>query len=121
MEKTKELVEPDLSYLAALSEGDKEFEAEMIQTYLDEIPDHILRIEEALSQSDWKKLMENLHSLKSKLSIMGFQDLYKKVAKLEANCKNQISLEEVSTEVPEVCSLLRISLSVAEKELQIRK
>lgn len=112
---------PDLSYLEALSDGDIEFEAEMIETYLGEIPSHIGRLQEGLTNSDWKKLAEELHSLKSKLSIMGFLDLYKLVEKLEAQAKNQTALEEVSAKVPEVCRLLQSSLKVAEKELLNRK
>lgn len=112
---------PDLTYLEALSDGDIEFEAEMIETYLGEIPDHIGRLQSALADSDWKKLAEELHSLKSKLSIMGFLDLYKIVEVLEANSKNRVELDEVAAKVPGVCTLLQSSLEVAEKELLNRK
>ena len=121
MEKITEVMAPDLSYLEALSDGDAEFEAEMIETYLGEIPAHIGRLQDGLADSDWKKLSEELHSLKSKLSIMGFLDLYRLVEKLEAHAKNRTSLEEVAAKVPDVCRLLQSSLVIAEKELLIRK
>ena len=112
---------PDLTYLQELSGGDIEFEVEMLQTYEEEVPDHIDRIIEYLDRASWISLSEEFHGLKSKLSIMGFKNLYKQADILEEQCKNPYELNEVKLTAPDLCSKLKKTLEIANKEIQKRQ
>ena len=112
---------PDLTYLQELSGGDIEFELEMLQTYEEEVPEHIERIREYLDRASWISLSEEFHSLKSKLSIMGFRNLYKKADILEEQCKNPDELNEVKYTTPDLCKMLMETLEIANKEIKKRQ
>ena len=112
---------PDLTYLQELSGGDIEFEIEMLETYEEEVPQHINRIEEYLEKVSWISLSEEFHSLKSKLSILGFKHIYQMADVLEEQCKNPDELNEVKHSTPDLCKMLKETLEIANKEIQKRQ
>jgi PAS domain S-box-containing protein len=64
----------NLSYLQSVSGGDPEFEKEMINMYLAQVPNELNTIEHAIAGADYKKVSAIAHKLTSTFSVMGVND-----------------------------------------------
>jgi len=62
----------DLTYLNEISGGDKEFIAEMIETFLEETPKDIAELEKLLATENWAGIGLVAHKLKSSIKMFGF-------------------------------------------------
>ena len=100
----------DLSYLKDLSQGDPEFEAEMIQIFLDEMPDGIEEIHKLVETQEWPKLGASLHKLKSKIRLMGMVELKELTDRLEKNFKFEKEIEESLSEIPFLVKSLKAAV-----------
>ena len=75
--QSDEIDEPELkinmNYLSELSAGNTNFELEMIQLFLKQIPDELQNIEHAIEFNDIQKLRDLCHKVKSSFDIFGLQ------------------------------------------------
>jgi HPt (histidine-containing phosphotransfer) domain-containing protein len=62
-----------MNYLSELSAGNTNFELEMIQLFLKQIPDELQNIEHAIEFNDIQKLRDLCHKVKSSFDIFGLQ------------------------------------------------
>jgi len=81
---------------------------------------HIENLAACARQESWGRLGEELHALKSKLSIMGVLLLYEKVDALEETCRALPDATTLTRELPTIHQFLTVSLELAEKELKKR-
>ena len=100
----------DLSYLKDLSQGDQEFEAEMIQIFLDEMPEGIQEIYSLIETQSWPQLGASLHKLKSKIRLMGMVELKDVADRLEKNFKSEKEIDKSLGEIPFLVSSLEAAV-----------
>ena len=97
----------DLTYLKELSNGKVEFEKEMIQMFLEEIPGEILNLEHGIKAKDYETVKLTTHKLKSTLPFVGLNFIVgKEVLEMEALAKSQSGLEKIEVlflTVKEMC------------------
>jgi len=87
----------DLSYIQGLSCGDTEFEAKMIQIYLNQIPGNIAFLEDAIARLDYADVKYMAHNLKSSMPISGLNSLLPYLATLEDQAlENKIALSTIA-------------------------
>lgn len=94
----------DLSALDRLREtvgGDDAFLAELIHTFLDDGPQELARMHQALDSQDAELLQRAAHSLKSNSAEFGAQDLRQMCKQLEEMAKQGV-FDGVSQRVAEV-------------------
>lgn len=82
----------DLTYLQELSQGDKEFEVEMIRIFIAEVPQSLAELRTALKSEDWEACGKIVHKLKSKLRIMGLHSVKDAITEIELNFKKAQNL-----------------------------
>lgn len=78
----------DLNHLNEISEGDIEFEIELLQTYCEDVLLRIEKTREAIADNDWVKIMSNSHQIKGSSGNVGAYQVEKLAAQLEALDRN---------------------------------
>lgn len=71
----KELSYVNLSYLESIADGDKDIIKELIEIFLDQMPEFNEGFEEFLKDRDWLKIAAVAHKAKSSVVSMGMEDL----------------------------------------------
>ena len=104
----------DLSYLQELSQGNKQFEKEMMELFIRQVPADLDLLENALTQNNYKNIQGFAHKIKSSLSIMMLEELREKFILIEKNGHEEHSTESSLNEIhsikirlTEVISLLK--------------
>ena len=83
-----------LSYLNVLSQGDRNFEKEIIEFYLKQTPSTFEKLEKAVEDANFELIRYVSHKLRPSFSLMGIKenDLLKTI---EDNALNRSGLEKI--------------------------
>ncbi|MEL6675920.1 MAG: Hpt domain-containing protein [Bacteroidota bacterium] len=84
----------DLTYLKSLSDGDKNFELEVFELFLEEVPPSITELKGFIGKRDWSGVAETVHRLSSKIRILGMGNLRQMARNIERHARRSTSLEE---------------------------
>ncbi|NVO02295.1 MAG: Hpt domain-containing protein [Bacteroidetes bacterium] len=106
----------DLQYLKELSSGNREFEIEMIDMYLEQTPEIVSEIGEAFQSNDLKKVKSLSHKLKSSVIIFGAKLLHEKLAEIEELAADDNNLAEISGLLKIVEEQSKLSIELLQKE-----
>lgn len=83
LNKATEGEELDLAYLKEVAAGNEAFEREMLEIYIEEMPQELQALQEALNNQDWNTCNKWIHKMQTKLRIGGFKPLLEKALSLE--------------------------------------
>ncbi len=72
---TQEYKYIDLSYLEGIAEGDKDIIKELVEIFLDQMPEFTEGFEESKNEKDWLKIAAIAHKAKSSVMSMGMEEL----------------------------------------------
>ncbi len=104
---------PDYSYLANLSGGDKDFESELKEIFIQEVPEELALLNEYFSKSENISVAKIAHKLKSKIRIMGLVDIYKIAEKIETGIKDNLdfdlekSIKQLNEALLRTCEIIK--------------
>jgi HPt (histidine-containing phosphotransfer) domain-containing protein len=76
---------PNLEYINQLSRGDKSIKRELIDLIKEEFPEEKKDYYISLENKEFKKIEENVHKLKHKISILGLEKSYELANEFENN------------------------------------
>lgn len=97
----------DLSYLIAISKGNKAFIDEMIDIFLSENPLEIELLESAIEELDYESIKAYAHKMKSTIPFVGMDKLIEKdLEKIEAlaSLKNGTeTIEQLFSQIKKIC------------------
>ncbi|MGJ8744163.1 Hpt domain-containing protein [Polaribacter sp.] len=83
---------PNLAYIEQLARGDESIKKELIDVIKTEFPEEKKDYYNSLEKKEYKKIEENVHKLKHKISILGLEKSYERANKFEHNLRD-LSLE----------------------------
>ncbi|MFA6125830.1 MAG: Hpt domain-containing protein [Bacteroidales bacterium] len=83
----------DLTYLESMSMGSNELIIEMIQIFIDQLPEFTEGLQAHLANKDYAALGALAHKAKSSVAIMGMDALATDLKTLELNAKAGIDIE----------------------------
>ena len=78
---------PNLEYIDRLSGGDKSIKAELIEVIKIEFPEEKKEYYNSLENREYRKIEENVHRLKHKISILGLEKSYEIANQFEHNLR----------------------------------
>jgi len=87
--------------LADYSEGDHEFERDLIESYKTSIEEHLPKLDEALKTEDEKESILHSHDIKGSSSYIGCEVVRYVSGKMEGYCK-QKNMREAAKYLPEL-------------------
>jgi HPt (histidine-containing phosphotransfer) domain-containing protein len=78
---------PNLEYIDSLARGDESVRKILINTIKMEFPKEKEDFDISLKKKDYKKIEENVHKIKHKISILGLDKSYEKANEFEHNLR----------------------------------
>jgi len=107
----------DLQNLFQNASGDKEYVIDLIESYLDNIPDYIIELDESLDNMDNDLIYENVHKIKSPVLLFGLRGAPKLIETIELKYKQKSTNDEWLKEINQLKELLQQSLIELKKLL----
>jgi HPt (histidine-containing phosphotransfer) domain-containing protein len=83
-----ELDYPNLSYIRELSDGDADFEANLIAILKKELPKEKEAFLESIQEENYQNSAAHVHKIKHKISILGLEKSYEFAVAFEEELKN---------------------------------
>lgn len=79
----------DWNYLHQLSCDNEELEFDLLQTLLDNLPEHIAALKEAIGQNDYQRVRSEAHYIKGSSSSVGANYMRDLTEELEQSARNE--------------------------------
>jgi len=95
----KSPVQVDLSYLKTIMNGNVEFIHDIVETFLNSMPQSLEEIRSLTKAEDWEKVSRAIHKIKPSLTMMGLQDLGAKAIEIEEAIKLKKDMAAVAEEI----------------------
>jgi len=111
----------DLTYLNGLANGSDTFIVEMLTIFIEQTPQSIALMEDALKKEDWKSLRQIVHKIKPSIMFTGLNEIVNDVAVLEEYAAEESHLDTIPTlvdKVKKVCAEAIIELKEELKKLK---
>ena len=117
-------IQINMDYLKELSAGNIEFELEMIQLFLKQIPEELQNIEQAIDSNDVQKLKDLCHKVKSSFDIFGLQNISTilgEIVKDQKEEKGKIELIKNLDKIKQLLNAFYPQLEIKTQVLQNQK
>ena len=85
----------DLTYLNTISEGDKEFINDILNTFLEEMPKDMEQMSKAIELNDNVLVGKMAHKVKATLHLLGLEELKSLALKIEQTAKENQEHPEI--------------------------
>jgi HPt (histidine-containing phosphotransfer) domain-containing protein len=116
-------IDIDLSYLSDVASGSTEFMVDMINIFLEQTPDYITQLGEAIKNKDWPAVANIAHKIKPTLAFMGVASARDDMGEIEENARSLKKLEEIAPkyhQLESICGFLFTRLKEVKKELEAK-
>lgn len=107
----------DLQYLRSLSKGDKDFETNMIKSFVDQIPFDLAALSSSIEKGDFAAIRMVAHSMKSTVSYLGINQLLPKLEEIVEVATNKKDMGIIKKEFEEVKAVSLAGLAEARERL----
>ena len=114
-------IDIDLSYLSDVANGSTEFIIDMIDIFIQQTPDYVQQLGEAIKEKNWKSVADLSHKIKPTLAFMGVIKARDDMEVIESNARAQENLDDIGrkfNELEVICNQLFSQLGELKKELQ---
>jgi len=106
----------DLKYLNEISKGDANFIKEMIAIFLSETPQEIIKLEQAISKTDFEKIHAVSHHMKSTIPFIGLDLIIgNELKEIENLALNKQQIQTITTHFTKV----KAAFQQAHQELSV--
>jgi PAS domain S-box-containing protein len=92
----------DLTMVQSVSGGDESFIKKMVALFIETVPQNIQDLKNALQDENWEQVGKTAHKLKSTIDSMGIKSIRQEIRTVEANAKQQDSLQEIPSLVARI-------------------
>lgn len=107
----------DLTYLGEIMGGKKHLIKDLIETFLQQVPEEIQSINDAILQSDYKTIRSFAHTMRSDVSMMGINVLAPLLKEMEDLAAGATDIEKIK----ELNVILNLTCKKAFEELEKEK
>ena len=106
----------NLDKLTELSGGDEEFIASVVSVFLDETPNDLQSLKEAVANSDFEGIYQHAHKIKPNVDLLGMEDTRVKVLAIETQGRGDKDMAIIKTLFPDV----EVTINEAMHELKAK-
>jgi len=106
----------DLSFLYEIADGSDEFIVESIGMFLEQSPEILQAVEDALMVKDWPLAATSAHKIKANLGFFGMLNSQALIQEIERACKTgSPDVYEVNSKFKQVKAIINDNLSALNK------
>jgi HPt (histidine-containing phosphotransfer) domain-containing protein len=102
------------SYIEEISGGDKDFQREIVNTFLEEIVGEMEKIRIAVQEENWSTLGSLAHKIKAPIGMLCTEPMKELILRVEKDAKHGERLSEL----PEQVNLLLANLDLVNAQLK---
>ena len=113
---TSNNVSVDLSMLYDISGEDEAYISVMVQTFLENMPVTIKKIQQSLADENWEGVYQAAHYAKSTLSVIKVNEMFEPILAIESMAKKQFQLEKLPALVQKVNDAFLIAEEILSKK-----
>jgi HPt (histidine-containing phosphotransfer) domain-containing protein len=84
----------NLDYLNEISEGNTDLIHDLVEMFIDQVPDYQKSMNTLHAKKDWRNLGRIAHKAKSAILMVGMNELAQELKKLEENAKEGKNINE---------------------------
>lgn len=107
----------DLSYLEMVSDGDREFIEQVVESFIENNAQILVSLKEEQAAQNWVKMGQLIHKIKPSLEMVGLTPLKEKIVKAETNLKEETNIEETLPLVDEIIVTCRQAIEELKEEI----
>lgn len=96
----------NLSYFDENFGGDQAFIEEILDIFLQEVPQKTSHLAAAVDSEDWEQAGEIAHSIKASVKMLGLHDLYTHIVTLEKRAKENPDRASMAQELHQATQIL---------------
>jgi PAS domain S-box-containing protein len=104
VEEVNEEINIDLSYIISISNNDKKFLKEMVETMCISIPKSLDSINVALKKEAWHEVGRLVHSLKPSMNFLGLAEMKEEASTIEEWCRESQNFPQLSDKIKKFVS-----------------
>jgi HPt (histidine-containing phosphotransfer) domain-containing protein len=100
----------DLSYLRTFCDGDESFLDEMVQTFLEKLPDELGQLKDSVGKEDWHSAYKAAHNLKSSFPMIGLDSYREDILSMETSFKQAENLDHAKAIMKRIIAAGEVAL-----------
>lgn len=109
----------DLSMVYDVSGEDESYVELMVQTFLENMPGTIKKIQQFSIDENWQDLYQAAHHAKSTLSVIKIGQMFDAVLAIEVNARGRTNLHEIPALVKQVSDIFTIAREMLSKKFNV--
>ncbi|MCK0162177.1 Hpt domain-containing protein [Allomuricauda sp. F6463D] len=90
----------NLDKINEMAEGDEDFITSVISVFLEEVPEDLESLENAIDSKDYENIYKLAHKIKPNVDILGMEQARAKAFEIEALGKTTGSMDEIEEKFP---------------------
>ena len=90
----------NLDKINEMAEGDEDFVNSVISVFLEEVPQDLQDLENALAQNDYEKVYQLAHKIKPNVDLLGMEQTRAAALEIETLGKNSANISEIEKVFP---------------------
>lgn len=106
------------SYLEEISGGDKDFQREIVNTFLEEIVGEMEKIRISLKEENWTTLGSLAHKIKAPIGMLCTDPMKELVLRVEKDAKNGERLHELPAQTNALLDNLNVVIDQLKADLK---
>jgi PAS domain S-box-containing protein len=110
-----------LSFLEETSEGDTEFVIKMVNLILDEAPDRLDKLKEAIQERDYAAIKTHAHKLKNIIIPVQMERAKELTTAIEENSRNAGNMQIIVSHFAELSEIIKSVLEPLRKRIEVMK
>lgn len=107
----------DLSFLRQFANGNADFMVEILELFLEQVPQQLQELTRAVSFSNWVETRSITHKMKPSLALVGIQKMEELNAEIEQSALNRKNTQNLPSLVQQMVTLAQASKPEIEKEI----
>lgn len=90
----------NLDKINEMADGDEDFINSVISVFLDEVPEDLRNLEEALAEENHEQVYKLAHKIKPNVDLLGMEQTRERALQIETLGKNEANMSEIKEIFP---------------------
>ncbi|WP_149277566.1 Hpt domain-containing protein [Pareuzebyella sediminis] len=109
----------NLDKINEMADGDEDFINSVISVFLDEVPEDLKELEQALAQKNHEQVYKLAHKIKPNVDLLGMEQTRERALQIETLGKNEANMAEIQEIFPTLKKDINQVVAELKKDFQL--
>ncbi|GGG57601.1 hypothetical protein GCM10011414_29310 [Croceivirga lutea] len=91
-----------LDKINEMAEGDEDFVRSVISVFLEEVPEDLKSLEQAIAEKEYVQIYKLAHKIKPNVDLMGMEETRAAALEIETLGKNSANMDKIESKFPQL-------------------